>query len=287
MIWIISQALLYGLLSLAVMFSYKILDIADLTVDGSYPLGVVVASVAMIQGVHPVLALFFSVLAGLLAGAMSGLLHIKLKITPLLSGILMMTALYSINLMIAGGRSNLPLFQEKTLFKMDAVLWIPEAYRSLVVLVLIAMISIFLVETFLKTSLGYLMKLLGTNEAMIKDLGHDADQIKVFALALSNGIAAFAGGIAASLNAYFDISLGTGMVVLGLSSILLGDSLFQKMTDKISLRVFMGALVYQMMIAFALRLDMPPHLLKLVTVGIFIFALWLDKKEKGDLIRNA
>lgn len=198
-----------------------------------------------------------------------------------------MTALYSINLMIAGGRSNLPLFQEKTLFKMDAVLWIPEAYRSLVVLVLIAMISIFLVETFLKTSLGYLMKLLGTNGAMIKDLGHDADQIKVFALALSNGIAAFAGGIAASLNAYFDISLGTGMVVLGLSSILLGDSLFQKMTDKISLRVFMGALVYQMIVAFALRLDMPPHLLKLVTVGIFIFALWLDKKEKGDLIRNA
>ena len=115
---------------------------------------------------------------------------------------------------------------------------------------------------------------------MIGDLGHDHQKLKIFGLALGNGLAAFAGGLAASLNGYFDISLGTGMVVLGLSSILLGDTLGKKYLPFISLRVVLGAILYQMMIAFALRLNMPPHFLKLATVLIFVLALSLQKDNR-------
>lgn len=278
---VLEQGSLYGILSMGVLLSYKIIGVSDLSVDGSYPLGAVVSAVFIVSGGSPWLGLLASLFAGLLAGSITGLLHVKLKISSLLSGILVMTGLYSINLMIAGGRSNLPLLNEKTLFDTT---WLQKAkiapeilpYYRLILLVLIAMVIKLVVDWILSTKLGYLLKVTGDNEGLVTGLGHDVGKVKIIGLALSNGIVAMSGGVAVSVGKYYDVSLGTGMIVMGLSSVMLGSLLLGKSKAKLTTMVLAGSLAYRLIVAIAIRLGMNPQHMKLVTVIIFIIAIVLN-----------
>lgn len=278
---VIEQGALYGILSLGVLLTYKIIGVSDLSVDGTFPLGAVVSAVLIINGVNPWLAILISFVAGVLAGGITGLLHVKLKITSLLSGILVMTGLYSVNLMIAGGRSNLPLLNEKTLFDTT---WLQNLnvnelfikYYRLIVLLVIVLVIKYVVDFILSTKLGYLLKVTGDNESLVTDLGHDVGKIKIIGLALSNGFVALSGGVAASVGRYYDVSLGVGMIVMGLSSVILGTLIMRKTKTKLTTQVIAGSILYRFIVALAIRLGMDPQHMKLVTVVIFVVAIVLN-----------
>ncbi|NLW15431.1 MAG: ABC transporter permease [Erysipelothrix sp.] len=278
---VIEQGALYGVLSIGVLLTYRVIGISDLSVDGSYPLGAVVSAVVIINGGSAWLGLAASLAAGLLAGAMTGLLHVKLRISSLLSGILVMTGLYSINLMIAGGRSNLPLLKEKTLFdtawleSINAPDIIVKYYR-LILLLIIVMVIKWVVDWVLATKMGYLLKVTGDNEGLVTVLGHDVGKVKIIGLALSNGLVALSGGIAASVGRYYDVSLGVGMIVIGLSSVMLGMLLLGNTKAKLTTQAIVGSIVYRLIVALAIRFGLDPQHMKLITVIIFIVAIVLN-----------
>lgn len=268
---VLEQGSLYAILAIGVMISYKIIGLSDLSVDGTYPLGAVVSAVLIMGGMSPWLALFVSFVAGVLAGSVTGILHVKLKISSLLSGILVMTGLYSINLMIAGGKSNLPLLNERNLF--DGFNF---PYARLIVLVSIVILIKFLVDWLLNTKLGYLLKVTGDNEGLVTGLGHDVGAVKIIGLSLSNGLVALSGGVAASVGKYYDITLGTGMVVMGLSSVMLGTLLLRRFSVKDTTMVIVGSIAYRFIVALAIRFGLDPQHMKLVTVIIFVVAIVLN-----------
>lgn len=278
---VLEQGFLYGILSMGVLLTYRVIGVSDLSVDGTYPLGAVVSGMLIINGVSPWLALLVSLLAGLIAGSITGLLHVKLKISSLLSGILVMTGLYSVNLILAGGRSNLPLLNEKTLFdyawleKLNFPTTLLPYYRLAVLLALVMIIKL-VVDWILSTKLGYLLKVTGDNESLVTGLGHDVGKVKIIGLALSNGIVALSGGVAVSVAKYYDISLGTGMIVMGLSSVMLGTLLLSKSKVKMTSMVIVGSVVYRLIVALAIRFGMNPQHMKLVTVLIFVIAIILN-----------
>ena len=268
---VLEQGSLYAILAIGVMISYKIIGLSDLSVDGTYPLGAVVSAVLIMGGMSPWLALFVSFVAGVLAGSVTGILHVKLKISSLLSGILVMTGLYSINLMIAGGKSNLPLLNERYLF--DGFNF---PYARLIVLVSMVILIKFLVDWLLSTKLGYLLKVTGDNEGLVTGLGHDVGMVKIIGLSLSNGLVALSGGVAASVGKYYDITLGTGMVVMGLSSVMLGTLLLRRFSVKDTTMVIVGSIAYRFIVALAIRFGLDPQHMKLVTVIIFVVAIVLN-----------
>ncbi|WP_159649218.1 ABC transporter permease [Erysipelothrix aquatica] len=281
---VLIQGLLYGIMSMGVMLSYKILDIPDLSVDGTYPLGVAISAILIINGVNPWVALLASMAGGFLAGIVTGVFHVKFGISALLSGILVMTGLYSINMMVAGGKSNLPLFKYDNIFsttwleKMGAPSFIIDNFQLIVMIILVVLIKI-MIDTLLTTRVGYLLKVTGDNEGLVTSLGHNVGTVKILGLALANSIVALSGGVAASVGRYFDVSLGTGMVVLGLSSVILGTTLFGKLKFKQTTKVILGAIVYRFIIAIALRFNMDPQHLKLATVVIFVGAILLNQSK--------
>lgn len=225
-----------------------------------------------------------SMAGGFLAGIVTGVFHVKFGISALLSGILVMTGLYSINMMVAGGKSNLPLFKYDNIFsttwleKMGAPSFIIDNFQLIVMIILVVLIKI-MIDTLLTTRVGYLLKVTGDNEGLVTSLGHNVGTIKILGLALANSIVALSGGVAASVGRYFDVSLGTGMVVLGLSSVILGTTLFGKLKFKQTTKVILGAIVYRFIIAIALRFNMDPQHLKLATVVIFVGAILLNQSK--------
>lgn len=281
---VLIQGLLYGIMSMGVMLSYKILDIPDLSVDGTYPLGVAISAILIINGVNPWVALLASMAGGFLAGIVTGVFHVKFGISVLLSGILVMTGLYSINMMVAGGKSNLPLFKYDNIFSttwlenMGAPSFIVDNFQIIVMIILVVLIKL-MIDTLLTTRVGYLLKVTGDNEGLVTSLGHNVGTVKILGLALANSIVALSGGVAASVGRYFDVSLGTGMVVLGLSSVILGTTLFGKLKFKQTTKVILGAIVYRFIIAIALRFNMDPQHLKLATVVIFVGAILLNQSK--------
>ncbi|CAM3557133.1 ABC transporter permease [Erysipelothrix anatis] len=281
---VLIQGLLYGIMSMGVMLSYKILDIPDLSVDGTYPLGVAISAILIINGVNPWVALLASMAGGFLAGIVTGVFHVKFGISALLSGILVMTGLYSINMMVAGGKSNLPLFKYDNIFSttwlenMGAPSFIVDNFQIIVMIILVVLIKL-MIDTLLTTRVGYLLKVTGDNEGLVTSLGHNVGTVKILGLALANSIVALSGGVAASVGRYFDVSLGTGMVVLGLSSVILGTTLFGKLKFKQTTKVILGAIVYRFIIAIALRFNMDPQHLKLATVVIFVGAILLNQSK--------
>ena len=227
---IIEQGLIYGILALGVYITYKILDFPDLTVDGSFPLGAAVTAALLTKGISPFLTLAASFLAGALAGVCTGFIHVKGKVRDLLSGIIMMTALWSINLYIAG-TSNVPLFSQKTIFRNDRVSeYFPDAvkpYSTLLIVLLLAVICKILLDLYLKTKSGYLLRAAGDNDALVTALAKDQGNVKILGLALANGLTALAGFIFAQEERVFEISMGTGAIVIGLASVIIGTSIFR------------------------------------------------------------
>ncbi|WP_125152023.1 ABC transporter permease [Clostridium rectalis] len=284
---VLEQGLIFSIVSLGVYITYKILDFPDLSVDSTFPLGAAVTALCLSKSINPFLATFLSMIAGMLAGTITGLLHVKLKITNLLSGILVMIGLYSINLRIMG-KSNVSFFNFNTIFS-------TAKFMSSIILILISAVFIkALLDLFLKTKLGFMLKVVGDNEQLVTSLGVNKNIIKVIGLMVSNGVVALAGSIMAQQQGYAAVSMGTGTVVIGLAAVIIGEAVFKKLTFvKSTTMALIGAILYKLTIGAALRFGLPPSDLKLVTALIVIIVLGakniclklnVQRKKGGDII---
>lgn len=268
---VLEQGLIFSIVSIGVYITYKILDFPDMSVDGTFPLGASVAAVCLAKGINPFAACTAAFAAGCFGGAVTGLMHVKLKINNLLCGILVMIGLYSINLRIMG-KSNIPLFGVKSMFT-----------GSLAPIIIIALFSIIVkiaLDFFLKTKLGFLLIATGNNEQLVTMLGINKDNIKLLGLVLANGIVALAGGLMAQYQGFSDVGMGTGTIVTGLAAVTLGDAILKKLSIiKPTTMVVLGSILYKGAIALALKFGFAATDLKLITALIVIAALSLNKRN--------
>lgn len=273
---ILEQGLIYGILALGLLITYRILDFPDLTVDGSFPMGAAVSAVLTAQGVPPVLSLAAAVLAGAAAGLVTGLIHVKCKVRDLLSGIITMTALYSINLHIAG-KANVPLFAYDTLFKNAWIKSLPPAlapFATLAVVLLIALAAKLLLDWFLRTKAGYLLRAAGDNAAVVTTLARDQGGVKIVGLMIANALVSLSGAVLCQQQRFFDISMGTGTMVIGLASVIIGTNLFKGAGwMKSTTAVLIGSILYKGCVSLALSMGMDSQDMKLVTAVLFLLIL--------------
>ncbi|ASS74654.1 ABC transporter permease [Tumebacillus algifaecis] len=271
----IESGLIFAFMALGVYLTFRILDFPDLTVDGSFTAGGAAAATLLAAGYHPLLSTVVAVAVGILAGSVTGLLHTKGKINPLLAGILTMIALYSVNLRIMG-RANVPLLNEETLVtKVNATLVNVLGDLSLAAVMVVAVVVVKLgVDWFLRTEKGLMLRATGDNERMIRSFGANTDGAKVLGLALSNGLVALAGALMAQYQGFADVSMGIGMIVIGLASVIIGEAIFGRSSiARATAAVIGGAILYRLIVAFALQAGVNPSDLKLITALIVIFAL--------------
>ena len=273
---ILEQGLIYGILALGLLITYRILDFPDLTVDSSFPLGAAVSAVLTVNGVHPALSLLAATLAGAVAGLVTGLIHVKCKVRDLLSGIITMTGLYSINLRIAG-KANVPLFANETLFKSSFTKSLPAAvapYATLVMILIIALLAKLLLDWFLKTKAGYLLRAAGDNPAVVTTLARDQGSVKIVGLMIANALGSLAGAVLCQQQRFFDISMGTGTMVIGLASVIIGTNLFKHASFvKSTTAVLVGSIIYKACVSVALAMGMESQDMKLVTAVLFLLIL--------------
>lgn len=262
----IEEGLLFSIVSMGVYITYKILDFPDLSVDGTYPLGSAITAVLLVNGVNPWLAIIISSAGGAIAGWITAFLHVKLKISNLMSGILVMIALYSVNLRIMG-KSNMPLFSTNTIFK-------NADFQPIFIIIIIVVICKIIIDTFLKTKRGFLLMAVGDNEQVVSSLGINKNGVKVLGLMISNGLVGMAGAIQAQKYGYADVTMGQGIVVMGLATVVIGITIFGKLSLlKCTTLSILGAIIYKVAIAIALRVNFNPNDLKLITAIIVIIAL--------------
>lgn len=293
---VMAQGLAYSILAIGVLLTYQVLDYADLTVEGSFPLGAAAGAICITYGINPFLSLIAAFFAGLLAGYATGFLHVKFGISSLLSGILVMTGLYSINLIVAGDKSNIPLFTYDTIFSYGTT-WGNQIGGTMgdyitmgwpiVILFLLVLVMKLLLDWFLDTKYGFLMRIAGDNPQLIASLGKDIGHIKMNGLAISNAYAAVAGAVVSQFLKYFDITLGAGMIVMGLASVIMGLTLFKRFKFVgFTTSVILGAITYRLTIATALKLGLPPSYLKLIMAVIFIIVLILGNGTMGKFLHR-
>lgn len=278
----VEEGLLFGILALGVYISFRVLSFPDLSVDGSYPLGAAVAGVMIFRGTNPFLTLPVAVLAGALAGLLTGFLHTKLKIAPLLAGILTMICLYSINLRVMG-RPNIslsPYLGHKTILSILKGLNLPlkSIYLIPLVFFLVVLVLKLLLDLFLHTELGLAIRATGNNEEMARAEGINTDITKLVGLSLSNGMVALAGALFAQYQGFADIGMGIGMIIAGLASVITGEALIRGRTiSLITVQVVVGAIAYRLAIAAALKwgynFGFKPTDLKLLTGLLVIIIL--------------
>ena len=222
---VLEQGMIYAVMALGIYITYTILDFPDLTVDGSFPLGAALSAVLITKGVNPLLTLLISFAAGAFAGTLTGLIHVKLKVRDLLSGIIMMTALYTVNLRIAG-RANLPIYNMTTIFDNDFVKSVFKGglaqFSNVIIILVITLIMKFLLDWYMSTKSGYLLRAVGDNETIVTSMGVDKGTVKIIGLAIANGLCSLSGCIFAQQQRYFDVSMGTGTMVIGLASVIIG-----------------------------------------------------------------
>lgn len=264
---VVTQSLILGIMVLGVYISYSILDFPDLSADGSFALGGAIIAISLKNGFSPVMGCIFAVIGGLLAGLLTGVLHVKLKISNLLSGILVMGILYSVNLRIMG-RANIPLFNENHLFK--------SGISPLVFCLLGVVILKVLMDLFLQTGLGYSLKAVGDNSQMVKSLGIEIGKIKILGLMISNALVSLSGCIMAQYQGFADVSMGIGTLILGIASIIIGQSLLRKLCIlKETSIILVGTIVYQFVIFLAINAGLNATDLKLITSFVIILFLTL------------
>lgn len=271
----IEQGLIFAVLAMGVFISYKVLDIADLSVEGTFPLGAFVFAFMSTKAYNPAFSMVICFIAGALAGLMTAVLFIKLKITPLLSGILTLNILYSLNLAIGFGKVNIPLFNSPIIFTNS------KAYNLILLLIFVAITKI-LLDLFFKTQIGYLVIATGDNEVLVRSLGQNSDKYKIIGLMLSNGLVALSGALMAQSQKFADANMGTGIIVYALASIIIGDTLMKNNQKlKGTLRAILGALIYKLIWGFALDKGLPPNYLKAVTAIIVIIFIAYNNMEIG------
>ena len=288
LIGVLEEGFIYALVSFGAYITFKILDFPDMTVDGSFPFGMCITSVMIINNVNPFVTLPVSFIAGCVAGTITGLIHVKLKVRDLLSGIIVMTSLYSINLRIAG-RANLPIFQKPSIFKM-----IPFASRdtllghfkvAIILLVIVVILKV-LLDLYLETKSGYLLRSVGDNETLVTTLGKNKENVKVLGLALANGFAALAGSIYAQHRGFFEISAGTGTLVIAVANVIIGLQLMNAFRSmKPTTSVILGSIIYRACIGFALFLGMPSSDLKIITAALLLIVIVLNTKKYKKMVK--
>ncbi|WP_418452815.1 ABC transporter permease [Candidatus Ventrimonas sp.] len=290
-IGVMEEGLIYAIMALGLYITYKILDFPDLSVDGTFPMGAAVTAMLILKGVHPALTLLLSFAAGLLAGCITGLIHVKLKVRDLLSGIIMMTALYSINLRIAG-KANLPIFSKQTIFEntfLEAA--VPEAldpYLVCIILFVIVLLCKILLDLFLKTRAGYLLRAVGDNEVLVTSLAKDKGMVKILGLALANGFVALAGCVYCQQKGFFEVSTGTGTMVIGLASVIIGTKLLKRFHGvKATTAVIFGSIVYKACVSLAIALGMAASDLKLITAVLFLIILVASNRKERKVKAHA
>ncbi len=268
----VELGVIYAIMALGVFLSFRTLNMPDLTVDGSFVLGAAASAVLCTAG-RPLAGIVLALAAGALAGCATALLHTKLKIQPILAGILTMLALYSINLKVMGGRANIPLLNLKTVFSLPQ--WMPDLERSALIISLVVLIVVMiLLYFFLKTRMGLVLRATGDNEQMVRALGVSTDLTKLIGLALANALVGLSGALIAQYQSFTDVGMGIGMVIIGLASVIIGEAVFGTVSlGRRLIAVVLGAILYRLVIAFALELGMPPTDLKLISAVIVCAAL--------------
>ena len=294
----VESGVIFAIMALGVYLSFRILDFPDLTVDGSFVTGAAVSALMIMNGMPTGVAILGALLAGFAAGSITGLLNTKGKVNPLLSGILMMTALYSINLRIMG-QSNIPLLNQETFFTQLRNIFeslgidqfldqglaalgvenLPSSYSALVIMLVVTFLIKFVTDYFLKTEVGLALRAIGDNEQMIRSFSANTDHLKVLGLGVSNGLVALAGGLYAQFTGFSDLNMGIGMIVIGLASVIIGESVVgTKTIGRTTLAVVVGAVIYRIVITLAIRSDFLDNGdTKLITALLVVLALVVPK----------
>lgn len=278
-----SQGVLWSIMTIGVYLTFRILDYPDLTVDGSFALGGAVSAILIVKGMDPFLTLLFATLAGMLSGVVTGLLHTKLHIPGILAGILSMIALYSINIRIMG-KANMPLLGEDTIISRLAFLSDNKTTVALILGVVFSIVLILILYWFFGTEIGCCIRATGNNEYMVRALGGNTDHMKIAGLLLSNGLVALSGAMVAQQQGYADVGMGTGTIVVGLASVIIGEVIFDwgehSFGYKLAAVVF-GSVVYRIIIALVLRMGLRSTDLKLLTAVIVALALSIPVIRKA------
>lgn len=274
----LEQGFMYGILALGVYISYSILNFPDMTTEGSYPLGAAITAFLILKNVNPWIACIIAFICGILAGLLTGVIHVKLRVLNLLAGILTMTALYSINIRVAG-RSNQSLANKSTIFNSGLSSLMPKGVSVLLISLIALIVIKILLDLFLKTKAGFLLRATGDNPQMITSLAKDVGTVKILGLGLANGFVALSGSIVCQSQRFFDVNMGAGIVVMGLASVILGQTILKKFNFmKATTMVIIGSVLYKTCITVALKIGLESSDMKLVTAIIFILALMLNNK---------
>ena len=287
----LTQGLIYAQLAFGLYITYKLLDFPDLTVDGSFPLGAAITAVAMAGGCNPYLALLVAAATGALAGLITGWIHVRLKVRDLLAGIITMTALFSINLQIAG--SNLPIERSTdTIFNAAPTMALFGSLtlmqRKLVVSLILAVIVKVLLDLYFKTRSGLLLRAAGDNSGVVTAIAKDVGRVKILGLVLANALVALSGSIVAQEQRAFSSTMGTGQMVFGLAAVIIGTTLFKRLSFvKGTTAAIVGSILYKACIQLAISLGLPANLLKLVTAALFLVILALGNLQKGKVKRHS
>ncbi|MEI0603875.1 ABC transporter permease [Brachyspira alvinipulli] len=271
-----SQGIIWGVMTLGVYITFKVLDFPDLTVDGSFALGGAVSAMLISNGMNPFITLFFAFLAGSLAGFATGFLNTKLQIPGILAGILTMIALYSINIRVMGNRPNIPLLgMDTSLTIIQNFLSLNKVLSDLLVGFIFSVIIIAIMYWFFGTEMGCAIRATGNNERMIRALGVDTNVMKIIGLMISNALVALSGALVTQSQGYADVGMGTGTIVIGLASVIIGEVVFGNRFSfwyKLA-SVVMGSIIYRIIIAIVLQLGLKATDLKLLTAIIVAIAL--------------
>lgn len=277
----LSQGLLWSVLAVGVYLSYRFLDISDLTSEGSFTLGAAVCASNIVRGTDPLLSCLLALLAGALAGLVTGVLHTKFKMPSLLAGILSMTGLYSINLRIMG-KANIPLTQSVTLLtKLKNVLGLTRDRDAAIYLgLIVVIILIVLLVWFFNTEFGFSVVATGNNDKMIRANGVDSDKTIIAGLMLSNALIALSGSLVAQYNGYADVTMGIGAIVVGLASVIIGEVLFKDKYFAVCLiGVVVGSIIYRLIVTFVVNTNfISANDMKLFTAIVVAVAIIIANK---------
>ena len=287
---VLEEGLIYALVSFGAYITFKILDFPDMTVDGTFPFGMCITAVMILNGVDPIITLPVSFIAGCIAGSITGLIHVRLKVRDLLSGIIVMTSLYSINLRLAG-RANLPIFQKLNIFKkfelFHRMMQPHSMFNRVIVLSVIVIILKVLLDLYLNTKSGYLLRSVGDNETLVTTLGKNKDNVKVLGLAIANGFAALGGSIYAQHRGFFEISSGTGTLVIAVANVIIGLQIMNVFRGiRPTTSVILGSIIYRACIGFALFLGMPSSDLKIITAALLLIVIVLNTKKHKKMLKT-
>ncbi len=281
---VLEQGMIYGILALGVYITYKILDFPDLTVDGSFPFGAAITVRMITAGIPAGFTLPAAFLCGAFIGVGTGLIHVKLKVRDLLSGIIMMTGLYTVNLWVAG-TGYVAIFGKESIFDNELVNGIFQGplarFKTVIIILLITVAAKYCLDWYMRTKSGFLLRAVGDNDCLVTGLGVDKGLVKIMGLAIANGLVSLAGCVYAQQQRSFEISIGTGAVVIGLASVIVGSSLFKRLTClRVTTSVILGSVLYKGCVALAMYMGIDANAIKFITAVLFLIILVISMDRK-------